>query len=169
MEGYFEKKKCDLMKNVVWLRHVISFKYIGDIVLVGGSLEELQNIVKTVHEASSQAGLYLNTSKTKVMKIIRVPVQSEQDNISVNRQDIENVKNFVYLEAMITKNYGDSIEIKRRITVAKNSMISLVKIWEDRAISITAKKRLLTFLVFSIATYGSECWILKTTHSQKEN
>ena len=28
MEGYFEKKKCDLMKNVVWLRHVISFKYI---------------------------------------------------------------------------------------------------------------------------------------------
>ena len=28
MEGYFEKKKCDLMKNVVWLCHVISFKYI---------------------------------------------------------------------------------------------------------------------------------------------
>ena len=42
-------------------------------------------------------------------------------------------------------------------------MISLVKIWKDRAISITTKKRLLTSLVFSIATYESECWILKTT------
>ena len=67
------------------------------------------------------------------------------------------MKDFVYLGAMITENYDDSKEIKRRITIAKNAMISLVKIWKDRAISITTKKRLPTSLVFSIATYGSEC------------
>ena len=67
-------------------------------------------------------------------------MQSEQDNISVNGQDIENMKNFVCLGAMITENYDDSKEIKRRITIAKHAMISLVKIWKARAISITTKK-----------------------------
>ena len=98
---------------------IVNLRYANDIVLVGGSIEELQNIINRVHEASSKSDLYLNTSKTKVMKIIRVPVQSGQDNISVNRQDIEYVKNFVYLGAMLTENYDDSKEIKRRITIAK--------------------------------------------------
>ena len=122
--------------------------------LVVVSIEELKNIVNRVHEASSQAGLNPNTSRTNVMKIIRVPVQSEQDNISVNGPDIENLKNFVYLGAMITENYDNSKEIKRRITIAKHAMISIVNIWKDRAISITAKKRFVTSLVLSIATSG---------------
>ena len=139
------------------------------IVLVGGSMEELQDIVSRVHEASSQAGLYLNTIKTKVMKTIRVPVRNEQDCILVNRQDIENEKNFVYLGAMITENYDDSKEIRRRIAIAKNAMISLEKVWKDRANSISTKKRLLKSLVFNIATYGSEFWVLKTTDKMKIN
>ena len=55
-------------------------------------------------------------------------MRSEQDNIIVNGQDIENVKHFVYLVAMITENYDDSIETKRRIVIAKNAVMSLVKI-----------------------------------------
>ena len=69
-------------------RIITNLRYADDIVLVGGSMEELQDIVNRVHEASSQAGLYLNTSKTKVMKTIRIPVRNEQDNILVNGQDI---------------------------------------------------------------------------------
>ena len=96
-------------------------------------------------------------------------MRNEQDNILVNGQDIENVKNFVYLGAMITENHDDSKEIKRRIAIAKSAMISLVNVWKDRAISVTTKKRLLKSLVFSIATYGSECWVLKTTDKKKIN
>ena len=51
-------------------------------------MEELQNIVNRVHEASSQAGLHFNTRKTKVMKAIRVPMRNEQDNVFVNGLDI---------------------------------------------------------------------------------
>ena len=46
-------------------------------------------------------------------------------------------------------------------------MISLVNVLKDRAISVTTKKRLLKSLVFSIAIYGSECWVLKTTDKKK--
>jgi len=134
-------------------KSITNLRYADDIVLVGGSMEELQDIVNRAHEASSQAGLYLNTSKTKVMKTIRVPVRNEQDNILVSGQDRENVKNFVYLGAMITENYDDSKEIKRRIAITKNAMIALEYFWKDRAISITTKKRPLKSLVFNIATY----------------
>ena len=79
------------------------------------------------------------------------------------------MRNFVYLGAMITETYDDSKERKRRIAIAKNAIISLVNVWKDRAISITTKKRLLKSLVFSIATYGSECWVLKTSDKKKIN
>ena len=140
-------------------RSITNLRYADDIVLVGSSIEELQNIVNRVHKASNQGGLYLNTSKTKVMKIIRDPVRNEQDNIIVNGQDIENVKNFVYLGAMITENYDDSKGIKRRIAIAKNAMISLVKVWKDRAISITKKKRLLNLwsLVLLLMDLNAGC------------
>ena len=138
-------------------------KYEDDIVLVGGSMEELQDIVNRAHEASSQAGLYLNTSKTKVMKTIRVPVWNEQDDILVNGHDIENVERFVYLEAMITKNYDDSKEIKRRIAIPNMQCL------ERQAISTTTKKRLWKSLAFNIPTYGSECWVLKTTDKTEIN
>ena len=52
-------------------RSKTNLRYADDIVLVVSSIEELQNIVNRVHKASNQGGLYLNTSKTKVMKIIK--------------------------------------------------------------------------------------------------
>ena len=75
-------------------KSITNLRYADDIVLVGGSMEELQDIVNRVHQASSQAGLYLNTSKAKIMKIVRAPVRNEQDNILVNVEDIENMKYF---------------------------------------------------------------------------
>ena len=66
------------------------------------------------------------------MKIIEVPVRNEQDYILVNVQDVGNVKYYIYLRAMINVNYDDSIEIKRRIAMAKTTVISPVKIWQDK-------------------------------------
>ena len=68
---------------------------------------------------------------------------------------------------MIAESYDDSREIKRRIAIAKNAMISQVRIWKGRAMSNTTKNKLLKSLVFSIATYGSECWALKATDNRK--
>ena len=79
-------------------RNVANLRYADDIVLVGGSIEESQNKVNRVHEASSQAGLYLNTSRAKVTKIIGVPVQNDKDNISVTWEDIETWKTLFILQ-----------------------------------------------------------------------
>ena len=68
---------------------------------------------------------------------------------------------------MITGNYDDSKEITRRLAIARNAMISLTNIWKGRAISSATKKGLLRSAIFSIATYGSECWVLKSIDKKK--
>ena len=71
------------------------------------------------------------------------------------------MKQFTYLGAVLTNSYDDTPEIKRRIAIATNAAVSLTKIWKDKRISLTMKKRLLPSLVFSIVSYGSECFCIK--------
>ena len=58
--------------------------------------------------------------------------------------------------------------MRRRLCFAKNAVISLTQIWKDKDISIGTKKRLLRSFVFSIASYGSECWVLKKSDEKSD-
>ena len=131
-------------------------------------MQELQDLVNRVRDSSLQFGLKLNASKTKVMKISKNNLNGEAEHIIVdNNERIENVDEFVYLRALITNNYDDTKEIRRRLCIARNAMVSSTKIWKDKSITISTKKRLLQSLVFSIASYGSECWVLKNIDKKK--
>ncbi|KAG1710469.1 Sodium- and chloride-dependent glycine transporter 1 [Nymphon striatum] len=83
-------------------------------------MDELQTLVNKVNEASVQAGLHLNSTKTKVMRILKNKTNS-QDHIQVNGEQIDNVDNFEYLGSMFTNNSDDSKEI-RRLGIARNAM-----------------------------------------------
>ena len=47
--------------------------------------------------------------------------------------------------------------------------MTLTNIWKDKNISLETKKRLLNTLVFSIANFGSECWVLKNSERKRIN
>ena len=68
---------------------------------------------------------------------------------------------------MIPNQGGCSIEIKRRTAMAKASMSSMNKIWKDRSISKTTKIRLVSTLIFPIATYACETWIINAADCRK--
>ena len=94
---------------------------------------------------------------------------NDDEHVTINGVVVENVKEFTYLGAVLTNTYDDSPEIKRRITIAKNTTIALNNIWKDRSITLRTKLRLLNSLVFPIASYGSECWVLKKMDKKKVN
>ena len=102
----------------------------------------------------------MNVDKTKIM-LIDKNNNEEVFEITLEEETVEVVKEFKYLGALITNNYDDTKEIRRRIAIAKNATISLSKIWKDKSISKKTKIRLLRSIVFPIATYGSECWAMK--------
>ena len=66
---------------------------------------------------------------------------------------------FCYLGAIFTDSYDDTKEIKRRIAISKNAVVSLAKVWKNNSISLKTKMQILKCLVFPIATYGAfELW-----------
>ena len=50
-------------------RAVYNLSYADDVVLISGSIQELQGLVSRTTLKSEEVGLYLNVEKTKVMKI----------------------------------------------------------------------------------------------------
>ena len=142
-------------------RKITNLRYADDIVLVAGSMNELKEVTNKVHVASNKSGLHLNPRKTKVMKIISDKECYTGQNLVIDGEDVETVSNFCYLGAIFTDSYDDTKEIKRRITIAKNAAVSLAKVWKNNSISLKTKLRILKCLVFPIATYGAECWVMK--------
>ena len=99
---------------------VANLLYADDIVLTAGSMKELETLVTNVYLASEQAGLKLNTQNTT----------GDQENIEtrdlvINGENIETVENFIYLSENIKNDSNDSKEIRRRLTIARNAVISL--------------------------------------------
>ena len=101
-------------------RKVTNLRYADDIVLIAGSLEELQNLVKRVKLESEKAG-------TKVMKIQRTPTEN---GLEIDGYNVENVDKFTYLGATFTNTVEDSTEVKRRVGIVKNATIALNNIWK---------------------------------------
>ena len=79
-------------------------------------------------------GLELNTQKTKVMKVTGDQENIEMRDLIINGENIETVENFIYLGANITNDCNDSKEIRRRLAIVRNTVISLNSVMKDRSI-----------------------------------
>jgi len=79
---------------------------------------------------------------------------SNQENIIINGQGIENVEEFVYLRAKVCKEGGGMKDLKNRLTKARGAFNKLKKIWISNNISRKTKLKLYKTLVL----YGSETW-----------
>ena len=90
-----------------------------DVVLIPGSMQELQELLNIVVLKSEKAGIFLNVTKIKVMKIeTNFP---SDENILINGEAVEKINHFNYLGATTTTTYDDSKEIRKRL----NAVIAL--------------------------------------------
>ncbi len=76
-------------------RQINNLRYADDTTLLAESKEELLQLVTSVKEKSTQAGLYLNLKKTKVMST------EEIDECKVDGEKVGVVRDFVFLGAKI--------------------------------------------------------------------
>ena len=107
----------------------------------------------TVKEESEKASLKLNIQKTKIMAskpIISWKMQEEK---------AEAVTGFFFspLGFKITANGDCSHEIKRRLLIGREAMISLDSVLKSRGITLPRKIRLVKAMVFSVVIHRCEC------------
>ena len=84
-----------------------------------------------------------------------------------NGNEIEQVKSFQYLGALVTDDGRCECELNRRIAVAKNNFAKMSRILTDHDMSLATKIRLAQCYVWSTLLYGCETWSLTQTNEMK--
>ena len=138
-------------------RNVNNLRYADDTALIADSERNLQNILNVVAKKSEQMGLMLNVKKTECMVISRND-NTPSCNLDYKGELVKQVNQFIYLGHMITSDGRCIQEIKRRISMAKDSYRKFRPIMNNRNIESNTKIRIIKTYVWSVLLYGSECW-----------
>ena len=97
-----------------------------------------------------KVGLKLNIQKTKIM------VSSPINSIDGEKEKVETVADFSFLDSKTTANSECSHEIKRCLLLGRKAMTYLDSILKSRDITLPTKVHLVKAMVFPVVMYGCE-------------
>ena len=82
--------------------------------------------------------------------------------MAIDRDTMETVTDFIFLDSKITVDGDCSSEIKRHLLLGKKSMTNLDSILKSRDITLPTKVHLIKAMVFPVVMHGCESWTIKT-------
>ena len=100
-------------------RNINNLRYTDDITLMAENEEELESLLMKLKEESGKAGLKLNIQKMKIMA--SSPLTSWQ----IDRESMETLTDFIFLDSKITSDGDCSHKIKRRLLLGRKAMTKL--------------------------------------------
>ena len=104
-------------------------------------------------------GLKINVKKTKSLRL----GTSEDEKLTLGNKKIHQVGSFTYLGSIISKDGGNSEDVKSRIAKAQGVFSQLKNFWKNRKISLQTKIRILEATVMTVVRYGSQAWAPRKT------
>lgn len=122
------------------------------ITLLSSSKDHMQNKLNSLNNYVTQTGLKINAGKTKVMWLNANNSQA----ITINEKDVDDVEDFIYLGATISKTGGTNEDIRRRIDHARVVFNKLYKIWSSNQLNRKTKVKLFISNVITVLLYTSE-------------
>ena len=125
------------------------------------SKEELKSLLIKVKEESEKSGLKLNMHKTKIMA--SGPITSWQ----IDGETMETATGFIFSGSKITADGDCFHEIKRHSLLGRKVMTNLVSIFKSRDITLSTNFCLVMAMVFPVAMYGCESWIVKKAECRR--
>ncbi|VDP16755.1 unnamed protein product [Schistosoma margrebowiei] len=78
--------------------------------------------------------------------------------ITIDGEDLEDVKTFTYLGSIIDEHGGSDADVKARIGKARAAYLQLKNIWNSKQLSINTKVRIFNTNVKTVLLYGAEIW-----------
>ena len=117
--------------------------------------------MRKVKEDTEKVGLKLNIQETKIMA--SGPITSWQ----IDRETMETVRDFIFLDSKITADGDCSHEIKRCFLLRRKSVINLDSILKIRDITLPTKVHLVKAMLSPVVMYGCESWTIKKAECQR--
>ena len=131
-----------------------SLDFADDISLLSHCYSDIQRKSDEVARNAGNIGLQINTNKTKMLR----NNSQTSDHITIGGRDIEEVTEFTYFGAKVSKDGNSEFEIKARIRKARGAFAALTNIWNTNKISNKTKIRLFESNVLSVLLYAAESW-----------
>lgn len=130
-------------------------------VLISNSQEELQQMLLELKEASEKIWLSMNLTKTKILF-------SEKTSIYVGGNEIERVREYVYLDHQIRlEKENQQAEVNRRIKMTWAATGKLGSVLKIPDIPINLKTKVFNTYVLPVMTYGMETTTLTVKTANK--
>ena len=136
-------------------RDINNLRYADDTTLMAEREEEVKSLLMKVKEESKTVGLKLNIKKTKIMASGLISSWQR------NRETMEIVTDFLFLDSKITADGDCSHEIKRHLLLRRKVKTNLDSILKSRDITLPTKVHLAKAMVFPVVMYGCESWTIK--------
>ena len=114
-------------------RNINNLRYADGATLMAEGEEEQKSLLMKVKEESEKVGLKLNIQETKIM------VSGLITSWQIDREAIETVRDFTFLDSKITADGDCSHEIKRHLLLGREVMTNLDSIFKSRDITLPTK------------------------------
>src|SRR5271170_5298216 len=108
--------------------HISDADYADDIAAIEGDLADITRTLENIEAASSELGLHISWTKTKVQNI---GAGQPAADLVINGQTVEGVQSFVYFGSSISSADGSRSEQLRRIGIAAGNVSNLECIWRQ--------------------------------------
>ncbi|VDO54495.1 unnamed protein product [Schistosoma margrebowiei] len=97
----------------------------------------MQEKTNSVAAASAAVGLNIHQEKSKVLRYNTACT----DPITIDGEDLEDVKTFTYLGSIIDEQGGSDADVKARIGKARAAYLQLRNIWNSKQLSTNTKQQ----------------------------
>ena len=147
-----------------WKKHKLESRLLGEISTTSDmqmtpplwqSEEELKSLLMKVKEDCEKVGLKLNIQKTKIMA--SGPITSWQIDV----ETVEEVSDFILGGSKSLQMVIAAMRLKGRLLLGRKVMTNLDSILKSRDITLPTKVHLVKAMIFPVAMYGCESWMVK--------
>ncbi|CAH8486823.1 unnamed protein product [Schistosoma curassoni] len=128
--------------------------FADDLALLSQTQQQMQEKTISVAAASAAVGLNIHEGKSK---ILRYNTECTKP-ITIDGEDLEDVKTFTYLGSIIDEQGGSDADVKARIGKARAAYLQLRNISNSKQLSTNTKIRIFNTNVNTVLLYGAETW-----------
>ncbi|XP_063542355.1 uncharacterized protein LOC134750982 [Cydia strobilella] len=125
-------------------------------------------MVTRMHGSFERKGMKINVSKTKVMVFEKEEYMTNCE-ILIGQERVEQVKEFVYLGTLFTRNGKHDKDIERRVSAGNRVNGALNAFMSSQKVSQKARLAVHRGVLVPTLMYGSESWVWQKRHQSQVN
>ncbi|VDP67956.1 unnamed protein product [Schistosoma curassoni] len=125
--------------------------FADDPALLSHTQQQMQEKTNSVAAVSEAVGVNIHKGKSKILRYNTACTNP----ITLDGEDLEDVKTFTYLSSIIDEHGGSDVDVKRRIGKARAAYLQLKIIWKSKQLSTNTKVRIFNTNIETVQLYGS--------------